>query len=642
MGRLVIQQIEYVGKQYYYKSPIFGNGINIIEGKNGTGKTTLVDLICYVLGIYVSEFDDKGKETHTEVCNDIDNYVHAKIFIDSKEYTLQRFFKRNVIFVKDQEILTEYPVHRSNGEVFTFSDWMMTKLGIAIVEIYQGTKKNKINFSDLFRLIHYDQSTLPNKIYKNQRNENNFVSDSLFVRKVIFELLMGKAFSDYYSHIGEVIRLEKIKDTKKSIVDNYKDILVQSGIPLEIIDPTELIKKRSSLELQLAKAQIYLGDLKERNYTMGDIQKHLDLLRTSVINMEMKYSDLSIKKLELLRELKNIEQLKEEVILEVTQLKKIIVAHEELNLFSPNTCPYCLKHVVRVENHCICGSQIEEGEYEKFFYSPDEYLDILKSKQKSVDTINDAWDACNEELEGISKDLIYAEIKREKNREEMLGIKSITSVRDIEFNEVNDKILDLREQLQTLNQQILMQQKHDELQKEFVVSKLAYEKAQGKSRNQETAVNLIMDEKLKAFNKIYESLMVNVSKNIRKARIDSDYMPIINDGEYKEASSAVPKRFLYYVTLLRMSLSDRDIMFPKILLIDTPENLGIDHENLQDCILKIIEEQSPEKVEQFQVILTTGPGKYPTSLKQKVLEVLTDDDRLLKRREAVESNLLQK
>src|SRR5699024_10867374 len=98
------------------------------------------------------------------------------------------------------------------------------------------------------------------------------------------------------------------------------------------------------------------------------------------------------------KEINNIKRLKENTILEVTQIKKIILTHEELNLFSPDTCPYCLYTVERKVDHCICGREVLESEYEKFFYSTDEYLTILKSKQKSVETLDIAIQSCDEEL----------------------------------------------------------------------------------------------------------------------------------------------------------------------------------------------------------------------------------------------------
>jgi len=40
MGTLAIRQVHYAGDRFHFTSPEFGPGLSIIEGANGTGKTT--------------------------------------------------------------------------------------------------------------------------------------------------------------------------------------------------------------------------------------------------------------------------------------------------------------------------------------------------------------------------------------------------------------------------------------------------------------------------------------------------------------------------------------------------------------------------------------------------------------------------
>jgi hypothetical protein len=69
--------------------------------------------------------------------------------------------------------------------------------------------------------------------------------------------------------------------------------------------------------------------------------------------------------------------------------------------------------------------------------------------------------------------------------------------------------------------------------------------------------------------------------------------------------------------------------FPRFLLIDTPENLGIDHENLEKVLSKIVNDNENEH---YQVILTTGINKYPKQFEGFVFETLTDEHKLLQKR----------
>ncbi|WP_323098166.1 hypothetical protein, partial [Serratia marcescens] len=91
---------------------------------------------------------------------------------------------------------------------------------------------------------------------------------------------------------------------------------------------------------------------------------------------------------------KIISQTKEDAI----RLQKIIHTHRQLEMFTPDTCPYCLKTVERVTDKCVCGNAIDENDYQRYFYDPTEYYTLLKSKVKSLDTMRIAIDTANKEL----------------------------------------------------------------------------------------------------------------------------------------------------------------------------------------------------------------------------------------------------
>ncbi|MCP3430049.1 hypothetical protein NLF92_14005, partial [Alteromonas sp. LMIT007] len=74
-------------------------------------------------------------------------------------------------------------------------------------------------------------------------------------------------------------------------------------------------------------------------------------------------------------------------------------------------------------------------------------------------------------------------------------------------------------------------------------------------------------------------------------------------GEYREASSRVSIRLMYYLTLMHLSLKNDDVSFPKFLMIDTPETAGIELKNLINCISKF--EELDEYGKDYQVILAT-------------------------------------
>jgi hypothetical protein len=142
-----------------------------------------------------------------------------------------------------------------------------------------------------------------------------------------------------------------------------------------------------------------------------------------------------------------------------------------------------------------------------------------------------------------------------------------------------------------------------------------------------------MQTKRLAFSTIYNDMMRRTLQDCRSASIGEDYMPLVNGGEYTEASAGVPRRLLYYATLLEMSLVDDTVKFPRFLLIDTPETSGIDAENLKAAMTRIVEviDKGKQIGRECQVILTTGIGKHPDGQESRVFGTMRKEgERLLK------------
>ena len=615
MGRLKIEKIFYEGDNYYYESPLFEDGINIVEGENGSGKSTLSNLLSFSLGSYVREFDKKAVKKHTEIVNDTNNYVLTVISIDGQKYKLKRFFNDNRIFVEENGEIYDYLIYRPQGDIVIFSDWLLNKLGIPVVEFYQGTAQSKLNFSDLFRLIYYDQKTVPEKIYKESRNDGNFVTDSEFMRKVIFQMLMGYEFSEYYRLIGKLNKDKKIKGNLKSREEGFVDIASEFGYNRlkddTIVEINNLIEDK---KLQLKRLEIFEEEQLKVEINPIENTDKVRQYKRELINIEIGIEDFQNQINRLYKEINNIKKLKENTILEVTQIKKIILTHEELNLFSPDTCPYCLNKVQRKVDHCICGREVSENEYEKFFYSTDEYLTILKSKQKSVETLDIAMQSCNDELPVLINQLEDYK-KQKKDKIDLIN----ESKKDVERNtnftgikEIHLKKLNLREEILSLDQYYKIKKNYEGIISEFTSIENSISRLNDNIKTKERAASKEINLQITKFNEIYNSLLVNIKDDIYKAQIDEiNYMPIINEGEYKEASVDVPIRLMYFLTLLKMSIKDKEIPFPRFLLIDTPESLGIDQDNLENSISKFTILGDDSDNINYQIILTTGIGKYP-------------------------------
>lgn len=150
MARLAVRQLRYEGDKYEYKSPALPDGIVVVEGDNGTGKSTFSNLVYFCLGGTVAAFKRDGRSKHKEVTTDTNNFVELSVQIDSETFKLKRLIGANDIAVfSDKETIGVFPVFRSKDNKTIFSDWLLEKLGIDGFTLYYSRHKGKINFCDL-------------------------------------------------------------------------------------------------------------------------------------------------------------------------------------------------------------------------------------------------------------------------------------------------------------------------------------------------------------------------------------------------------------------------------------------------------------------------------------------------------------
>lgn len=641
MGLMRVNKLVYEGSKYYFESKEFDKNIILIEGDNGTGKSTFCNLIYFALGGEVPIFRRNNDKRHDEITSDSDNYVDLYISINDGSYLLRRYFDDNEvtiipykrvvekIYSEDKKTLLEekarfvlsedeteiYPINRSK-DAYVFSDWILGKLEISVVELFHGYNTFRINISDLMRLIYHDQQPNPEGIYKKPDTNSTYVSDSELVRKAIFELLVGKAYSDYYDSIVEEKKLSREKSLAKAVVNEYTLLADKMRKNGEAKNVSFLQKDISDKEQQIDKLHDARHAFKRNRSGSNSINQDIESCKSELIDCELRLSRLKENLISTLDERYKLNVVRSESASEIRRIEKIIFSHDQLNLFTSDTCPYCLSHVVRVEGHCVCGASIEEEQYERFFYTSKEYKDILKTKLKALSTIKTAYDDCDSEVQETKREIESVEkrsvVLREKLHE-MLG--RVDEIVDIEsLNDIDDKILQLREDVANLNRLLEIESKLERFQKDFDLVSSKAKDAELKRKGLEIKAQQDVASKVNAFSKMYDELMKNTLPDCRSAKITLDnYLPSINDGLYRETSALVSIRLMYFITLMHLSLSDKSVTFPRFLLIDTPETAGIELDYLHNCIGQL--EGLQKYGVGFQVIISTGLNKYPDSLK---------------------------
>lgn len=622
MGNLIINKVKYSGEKYSFESPILQKGINIIVGDNGSGKSTFTYFIDYGLGGDVKPFKrDSKNDRYKEITNETNNYIELDVTINQDNYVFKRFIDSNDIFIKQEESISKFSVNReANSTLNTFSDWLLDKLNIHKFQLNLGTISWYFNFKDLFRLLYYDQDTEPKKIYKSPSSDN-FVTDSLIIRKSIFEILVGISTNDYFNKLNELKKIQKDKDLAEAVLNNFL-----SSNPNLNIDNKSVSSEIDKLENQLEKLTNERDLYQKQNTNAGRKTAHLSEIQSEIIELELRVSDNTLKRNELSAESKKIEALLKNINQETIQIEKIIFTHDKLNLFSLEVCPFCMStEIKKEEGYCICHSEIKDVDYEKFVYKSSEYKTILQHKKKNIDSIKIALNSYNEDIDELERN-----IKKDVDEVVLLKEKLTKIIMAIEFSgnsqfidDINNKIIEIKEELFNNRNLLNLLNQKIKIEKDFDEKKQLYKNKGTIFRGLHAQFEKNNKNVIDTFNQVFNILMSNSSYKSKKAEIDDSYMPHIDEGEYRQKSADVPKRMMYYFALLCLALKLPTVKHPKFLLIDTPETVGIDKDNLDvnirelDKIIEIAKE-SNKNLPDYQVILTTGYDKYPTEYEQYV------------------------
>lgn len=196
------------------------------------------------------------------------------------------------------------------------------------------------------------------------------------------------------------------------------------------------------------------------------------------------------------------------------------------------------------------------------------------------------------------------------------------------LRETDTNILNLRSEIGTLEQKLSLEKKRQELEERCSSLASDVSRAKGRVKELEGRAQQEMERKRVEFGKKYTELLASTVAAVRTTSIDDAYMPVINQGEYREASASVPKRLMYYLTLLSLSLEDPEMAFPRFLLIDTPQTAGIDRPALQLCIDRI-QETLDGSENNGQVILTIGDERLTTAQEEHAFLTIKAGDHLL-------------
>ena len=609
----------------YYLEYTFG-ATNILLGENGTGKSTFVKLLLYILGVDIPDFiDEISKYRFCDwVCAEITTKTNNKFRIMRK------------LPYADMIMVTPYENGMPNDDdililnLEDYSNFLLDEEQYSKEKIgYGNGQQASFRYRFILRTAVVDQTTPHGKILASLGGSgNDYISNQGLINKAIIEEILKRNNSEEKRIRLELKSKEKERTSLRTKETLYKELLneysnADEKYPkrIDAVDKemNQILQEKDNLSTQQYRTLVKLEHISDKN-----TEKEIVALRAELNKLKEKQTK---SKLEML----DIEDVLKKLHVELKNLKSNIAATTILKDIPVTICPVCLSELNEMEIESGLCHNCKE-------HSKEDVLEKVAIYKKMVeDSIKEAKSLI-EQNDVLLKD-VNDEIREKTKKLNMLQEKYLNKLEEIKepleclIQEIKDKIdvvtgryYRLSELRKNLVEKNRLTSEKDRLTQEIKILREELEEASKKSSN-----DILIFEKWKT---LYEDIFKEIFSQTCSVSISSeDYMPIINDNTMNRISSESMKlvaRLSYVLSLYKLqSYLENDIVNSVGLVIfDSPKDKDLDNDKYRK-FLKIVADNS-----EGQVFLTGSVMEREiyeeTFDKGCFFNSLTEDDRLLK------------
>jgi len=557
---LIINQLILIGHRKNYVVP-FNPGVNIIYGDSDTGKSSILELINYMLGASkfttYDEIEASAKYAILELEMNGESYVIKRDIFDSGRLV-------EVYRCSYDEIETVYPEkyaasfsNKETGHDGFLSDFLFDSLNLPIVKLRQAPSKNESkmirhSFRDLFKYCYLNQDDVGSAKMLDIGNWA-VVSKNKQTFKYIFNVL-DESITLLEDEISALQSIRKGQDKKYELVSEFlRDTDFDSAISLE--DGYEKLDQ---------EVGILEKELKSTRDSMVANSDKYKILKDVLDQLSMKVEDVKegISKSEL--SLDRYSRLKNDYLNDVEKFKSIQLAKQVIGIdLSSNTfCPICESN--------ISLDDIKDGYDVSDSDQVNQEQNSIKRRVRDLESLIESERGnlrkFNVELRGYYTDRDRA--RRMLDEETSTMISPYLSERDGTISE----LMTLKEKKNQLGQALKVRNKQDGILKNINFNNkriLALNEKLTELRKAAPSITAITTDLGGLFNRYLKK--VNI-KNRTNVSIDSStFLPVIRHRHYSDITSGGLRTIAsigYLTTLLEYSIKT-DTNLPLFMMIDT-------------------------------------------------------------------------
>ncbi|MEO9891818.1 hypothetical protein [Aurantibacter sp.] len=583
----------------------FHFGVDIIRGKNSSGKSTIANFIFYILGGAFNNWTSEARK-----CKD----VTADILINGADFTLRRDISDSVLTplqiywgnyekAKNDGLNWKIFPYKSNDNILSFSNILFNALDFPEVK---GDLDSNITMHQILRLSYIDQETHPQSLFRFE----NF--DPPLTRKTISEILLGIYDDSLYSDRIKLRDKSKNLELKEREYKNLVNVINHSGVSAN----------RNTIEKDIKQATDNIDKISSEIHSLRDAEKvkttkrtetNTEKIKTELTNYKNEVNQITTKINQYDLEIADSRQFISTLEKRITELYNSILTRKTVGDLTLTHCPQCLEKLSTdvEDNHCKLCKQPLEVEAEKanakrllqeMQIQVKESSKLLVLKEKKYAEFQGQLPLLIERLRNSQKELDSSINNPQSTRDERID-NLLVSKGFIESEVENlTKHLQIVELIEQLKSEI------SDLTNETKELKLSISE---KENDQKYKYSLVM-------NKIREITISILRKDLPRqdefrtgkiVEIDflRDSFTLDGNNNFSASSKTYFKNAVIF-SIFFASLEFDFMRYPRFIICDNMEDKGMEKErtqNFQELITSISNDYL-EKEKSHQIIFTTS------------------------------------
>lgn len=585
---------------FLYDQP-FHYGVNIIRGVNGTGKSTVVDLLSYALGAVLTEW------TKEQLSCD---WVIAEVMLNDSIFCLKRDItesgqaKMDIFEGEFKDALssvsewTQYSIRRSNDR-HSFSQQIFELLGLPR---HKTDDSKNLTLHQILRLMYVDQLSATTKLLKEDKEWDNVT-----FRRAIGDYLLG--IDDLEAHnlrqdlISANKQFERIHAELNAIYRLFGSGVSQineQALNNEIAEIAEQVK-----ELKKRKTKVLHDHTGELNKHVAEkalqLQGEIEILATKKQYLESSKSEISIELIDTELFLISLYDRKQ-------ALEQSRIAFSSLGEIQFKYCPACLEPILGKDklSCCLCKTEVREGARDVA------YVQMLNELNFQLRESEDLIGEFREEIDSVNRLLPRITRQLEETKFEYQELEITVEAKDAIISEISSEMGFCKSQMLTL------EDRREHVNK-VEAMRIAKEEINKHIQNIQDKLDQINAQQADRYNLVYSSIE-KISGNLLSQ--DGSYEPtfdeveevsfnfskdkmFVNGRSKFSASSMVIMKNSIRLAIFLHAVEDKFARLPNFMIMDNIEDKGMVDErshNFQHLIISECEKLNNK----YQLIFTTS------------------------------------